>query len=278
MKKTKLLSVLVGGVLTVGLAVGLAGCSSSENNDSGQKTAKVNPNKTHFTDKEISKYLKFVPNKNTKKTYAGIAYTDTWGKLVIDSPYKKINGTVTTLKGKEKTEVTYDGESYKTIEGAIPNVGKHLNVGYLVDTKDDESYLFEDYFNKKDVKVKATDPSLGYPVFYTSINGPKSATKLDWSKFINTYTLGREKKAINFIASDGHNIILANVSNDNILFWNIKNQKATLKGGSIDFKPKSNDLENDGHSRSKSGTFSTVDDVIKATDGLTVLYNGTDLK
>ena len=101
MKKTKLISVLVGGALTVGLAIGLAGCGNS-NNGNGNQTSKSTSNKKvaekkTFTIKEMNKYIKFVPNDVTKDSYSGILADKSWGKIVVDSPYKDINGTVIKL-------------------------------------------------------------------------------------------------------------------------------------------------------------------------------------
>ncbi|MGX9799490.1 hypothetical protein ACWYVZ_05425 [Pediococcus acidilactici] len=267
MKKTKLISVLVGGALTVGLAVGLAGCGNS-NSDSGnqgtenQKTAKIDKNKNAFTDAEISKYLKFVPNKNTKKAYSGLPFDGTWGKLVIDSPYTKINGTLKTLK--------YD---IKNNEGYIPRNGKKLYFDQLGEPNDDS---WKKYFNKRNVQVSPAGDD-EEPILEFNISGLKDPTKLDRSNLINNVEF--EGQHPNLITSKMGSIDLrlvkkgmskgGELSFDNL---KIKDDKVIFPLTSEDHYMLKKEYEEDYNIPSK-----TIKDATGNGDSI-LLYNGAGLK
>ncbi|MBS9398310.1 hypothetical protein [Pediococcus acidilactici] len=281
MKKTKLISVLVGGALTVGLAIGLAGCGNS-NNGNGNQTSKSTSNKKvaekrTFTIKEMNKYIKFVPNKNTKELYSGFNTDKTWGKIVVDSPYKNINGTLAELN---EDEIPQNGEV--TLE-SLDSDSMH---------SDSFSSNVNDYFDNKGVKINdGKEKDVGGQALSVKINDLKDPAELDWQSFLNQFDYSGHKPNLVAMQPDGR-ISVAYVDNTGLNYGVFEGNKLKAHDGKLESDLTKGDIsdmnfsyETDHSGQSNEKPKDLNDAIVKITDtnykqseyhGV-LLYNGTNL-
>lgn len=283
MKKTKLISVLVGGALTVGLAVGLAGCGNS-NSSNGNQTSKSTSSKKvaekkTFTIKEMNKYIKFVPNDVTKDSYSGILADKSWGKIVVDSPYKDINGTVIKLS---KDEIPQNGEiTLYSLGGPDEGSGEGF------------ADVANDYFTDKHVKLVDSHQEDSYAGdLKVNITGIKNPQTLNWKPFLNQFNFGGRKPNLITMGPDGF-VQIAYVDNNGYNFAHEDGRRISVKDGQIKSDLTKGDISslNDEYTMNTNGGSDEQPKDLKSIvgeltsnsddeDELTsfVLYNGTNLK